>query len=261
MSIVAQDRSLTLTQSPGTNRPCPPTPGEGGSGIRFVLRLLDRYGPAAAVHYVAYRALSRLLHYRAFVGVVTTMDAMRLDSDIPLPEGYRSGFVTVNELGQYVDDPGNDLSPGFLEEFRQRGCCCYGIFHGERLVSYSFYAHKPVSIDAELMMHFDPRFTYVYKSFTLREHRGLQLHSIGMSRVLHDLRTRDESEGLIAYVESTNYGSLRSGARMGHREFGVIRYVRLFGRGRLWRSPGCAAFGFQITLRELEVGQTDGVPT
>jgi hypothetical protein len=53
-------------------------------------------------------------------------------------------------------------------------------------------------------------------------------------------------DGMLSHVESTNFDSLKSAARMGAEMFGSICVVRIFGRHFAFSSPGCRRFDFRI---------------
>jgi hypothetical protein len=85
----------------------------------------------------------------------------------------------------------------------------------------------------------------MYKGFTGRDYRGQRLHAIGMTRALQHYLDGGYG-GIVSYVESTNFDSLKSCARMGYRVFGSIYAVELLGRWFAFSSPGCARFGFRV---------------
>jgi hypothetical protein len=85
----------------------------------------------------------------------------------------------------------------------------------------------------------------MYKGYTHPKYRGRRLHAIGMTRALQAYQER-AYKGLISYVESNNYSSLKSVYRMGYVDFGRIYVARIFGRYYLWATPGCRAFGFEL---------------
>ena len=62
-------------------------------------------------------------------------------------------------------------------------------------------------------------------------------------------------KGLVSYVESNNFDSLKSVSRMGYEKFGSIYLMRAFGRYLIHVSPGCERFGFAIEEREGELAE------
>ncbi len=53
-------------------------------------------------------------------------------------------------------------------------------------------------------------------------------------------------KGMVSYVESTNFDSLKSCARMGCRVFGSVSVVEIEQPQFAYASPGCARFGFRF---------------
>jgi hypothetical protein len=87
----------------------------------------------------------------------------------------------------------------------------------------------------------------MYKGFTAERYRGRRLHAIAKSYALRHFLNRGY-RGVISYVDSTNFRSLRSNARMGGAKFGSIYLVHLFGRWFTFATPGCRRFGFHIEV-------------
>jgi hypothetical protein len=85
----------------------------------------------------------------------------------------------------------------------------------------------------------------MYKGFTDSRYRGQRLHAIGMTRALEHYLSKGFG-GIVSYVESTNFDSLKSCFRMGYRVFGSIYVVRIFGRDFAFSSPGCRRFDFRV---------------
>jgi L-amino acid N-acyltransferase YncA len=86
---------------------------------------------------------------------------------------------------------------------------------------------------------------YMYKGFTDDNYRGQRLHAIGMTRALRYYLATGH-RGIVSYVESTNFDSLKSCFRMGYEAFGTVYLLKLFGRWFSVSSPGCRRFGFRV---------------
>jgi L-amino acid N-acyltransferase YncA len=84
----------------------------------------------------------------------------------------------------------------------------------------------------------------MFKGYTVPAHRGKRLHAVGMCRALRDF-AQAGGRGLVSYVASNNFASLKSTARMGYRLFGDVYLVRAAGRSFAYASPGCRAYGFK----------------
>src|SRR5437667_315175 len=82
--------------------------------------------------------------------------------------------------------------------------------------AYGWYASAATPVAPGLVLHFAPGYVYMYKGFTHDLHRGKRLHAIGMTRALQHYRSSG-FKGVVSYVESSNFDSLKSCARMGYR--------------------------------------------
>jgi hypothetical protein len=92
----------------------------------------------------------------------------------------------------------------------------------------------------------------MYKGFTDPRHRGQRLHAIGMTRALQHYRSAGY-RGIVSYVESTNFDSLKSCFRMGYAMFGSVYMVKLFGHWLTFSSPGCWRFDFRVLPKGYRV--------
>jgi hypothetical protein len=202
-----------------------------------------RHGIGAALHDVECRVLNK----------VTRIDILRAmvvePGDVTDPEmfqapGYTGRFVETGELEGYARAGEHDLDPDFLAEARRRGDLCHAMFQGDALVSYGWYARQPTPIDDHFVLHFDPAYTYMFKGYTVPAQRGRRLHAVGMCQALHAFG-EDGCRGLVSYVASNNFSSLKSTARLGYRVFGDLYLVRAAGRSFTYASPGCRAYGFK----------------
>lgn len=115
------------------------------------------------------------------------------------------------------------------------------------LTSYGWYSTRPTEAGPGLVLHFDPAYAYMYKGFTLPRFRGHRLHAIGMASAL-EAYTREGSKGLVSYVESSNFASLRSCVRMGYQTFGHVVFVKTK-NGCVSRVMGrCKEYGFHVEV-------------
>jgi len=110
-------------------------------------------------------------------------------------------------------------------------------------------ANKDLKGDAlgteELSLRFSPQWAYMYKGFTRPEYRGQRLHAIGMALAMME-HSREGCHGLVSYVESNNYNSLKSCYRMGYVKAGTIVALRVGGRYLIRVGRGCAPFGLGL---------------
>ena len=105
--------------------------------------------------------------------------------------------------------------------------------------------HRPPIGLPGVLLFFDPHWVYRYKDYTHPEYRGRRLHAIGTALGLAHYRSRGFL-GAIAYVESTNFESLKSCFRAGHQPFGAICVLRILDQVLVLPSPGRARLGFRL---------------
>jgi hypothetical protein len=166
---------------------------------------------------------------------------------------FECRFVTLSELRRWSSDPAYELDEEFLKQAAQEEHECFGILDGGLLVSYGWYSRRSTDLDEGWQLHFECRFVYMFKGFTLPAYRGQRLHAVGMGRALRLYRERGV-RGIVSYVDAHNLASLKSCDRMGYQPFGQIW---LWGRAASWLSGGCRAFGFAVDRR---VSSPDGAP-
>jgi hypothetical protein len=230
--------------------------------VQKAFRKRQRHGIGALLHLLCIRLINRLVPFKILRGeYVTTVDA----GLIGYPPHYTPSFLAPRALHDFAADPATEMSRAFVDDALRNGDECYAICDGEKLAAYGWYSTRPTPIKpSELVLHFAEGYVYMYKGFTEPHYRGQRLHGIGKTRALqHYLESG--YRGMLSYVESTNFESLKSNARMGARVFGSIYVLQLFGRWFTFSSPGCKAFDFRVatterpapsSARELQSGVT-----
>ena len=202
-----------------------------------------RHGVARAGYSLALKAVSRIVPLKILRGVIIERP---LPEFLACPEGYTPGFLSPEQLSGFSCDAGTGLSPGFVEEAVSKGDECFGILRDGTLAAYGWYSSRPTRIDPpELRLRFRYDYVYMYNGYTHPRHRGLRLHAIGMTMALREYLKRGR-KGLVSYVESNNFDSLKSCRRMGYARFGSIYIVRVSGRYRALSSLGCRRLGFRV---------------
>lgn len=200
------------------------------------------FGWPAALQAVAQGAVNRVVFFRVLKCVqVSEVDPRYLAID----PRFEHRFLDAATLRRFSEDPKYDLSPEFLDEALGKGDQCYGILDGDRLASFGWYSVVPTKISDDLRFHFDPRYVYMYKGFTDPDYRGQRLHALGMTWALKLLRERG-AEGLVSYVDATNFDSLRSCYRMGYRDVGQLYCLRAGERYWIRADAGCRKAGVSL---------------
>lgn len=238
----------TMSQSHG---------GPGGAALGRIRGSLAAFGLANTIHDLAVRAANRVVLLKVLKGV--TID--RVDpAFVGCPEPYRPMFLDAATLRALSGDPANELPEAFLDEALAKGDECYGFLAGDDLAAYGWYTTQPTRLEQPgLTLHFSSEYVYMYKGFTHPRHRGQRLHAIGMTRALQQYLSRG-SKGLVSYVESNNFGSLKSVFRMGYREFGWICLLRVGGRTFTHASAGCRPYRFAIEREPAESAAAPSAP-
>ncbi|HEX3765867.1 MAG TPA: GNAT family N-acetyltransferase [Kofleriaceae bacterium] len=205
------------------------------------------FGWPAALHAAAHGAIKRF----AFVRVLQCVQVCEVDADyLALDPRFEHGFLDTDTLRRFSADPRYDLAPEFLDEASAKGDQCYGILDGDRLVSFGWYSMVPTKISDDLRFCFDQRYMYMYKGFTDPDYRGQRLHARGMTLALHRFRERG-ARGLVSYVDTTNFDSLRSCYRMGYSDVGKIYCLRAADHYWIHADAACRSVG--VAVEEMTV--------
>lgn len=225
--------------------------------IDYTRDIALNFGPMAALHDIAYRAANRLTEAMLLQGIkldLNTLDPDYLETELP-PDSVRWGFLGEAELVPRARAGEAELDLPFVEQALAKGDLCYGVIDGGAgagngsgtLASYGWYSSRPTPVSEGLTLHFDPTYAYMYKGFTLPAYRGKRLHGIGMARALEALVAQGK-KGLVSYVKSNNFASLKSCYRMGYGDFGQIVVARLNGRYVTYATKGCAEYAFRVEV-------------
>jgi len=209
--------------------------------LETVLRKIGRHGIGATAYEAAIKALGAVVDFKILRGVfVAHPEAAFLECP------YQAKLIDERALRDFARDPANEMSSEFLDEAIARGDQCYGIVDRGRLAAYGWYAFgsTPIGIPGA-MLCYRRGYVYMYKGFTHGDYRGQRLHAIGMTRALRHYRSRGYA-GIVSYVESSNFDSLKSCFRMGYVVFGTVIIVRAFGRYRSFATPGCKKYDFRV---------------
>jgi hypothetical protein len=211
--------------------------------VQAALLEVRRHGWRRALYHGLLRAINSVVLFKILRGVwIERVD----DAFLTCPERYTAGFLSEKRLRDFSRDPDNGMPESFLDEALSKGDECFALCEGGTLAAYGWYASTPTRIDPpDLLLQFSGEYVYMYKGFTHTRHRGKRLHAIGMTMALQHYLSRG-SRGLVSYVESDNFDSLKSVFRMGYAAFGSVYVLRIFGRTLTYSSPGCGTFGFRV---------------
>lgn len=200
------------------------------------------FGWPAALQAVVQRAVKRI----AFLRVLKCVRVSQADPRyLAIDPRFQHGFLDEATLQRFSEDPRYDLSPQFLDEALAKGDRCYGILEGDRLASFGWYSAVSTRISDDLRFCFDRRYVYMYKGFTDPDYRGQRLHALGMTWALTQFLEHG-AEGLVSYVDATNFDSLRSCYRMGYTDVGQIYCLRAGTQYWIHADAGCRGAGVSL---------------
>lgn len=208
---------------------------------------LQYFGIWATLYDLIFRAINCVVYYKTLKCLeITTPDPRYLNHGEP----YKCLFLDKPMLMGFSKNDGCEMSENFLRHALGKGDECFGILDGDTLASYGWYSNSPTAISSELVLHFSDEYIYMYKGFTRNEYRGQRLHAIGMTVALKEYLSRG-FKGLVSYVESTNFSSLKSVYRMGYKDFGKLYILKIFGKYLIHSSRGCREYGFRPERRRV----------
>lgn len=215
--------------------------------LRYYRDSVLRHGLGPTLCHAAYRAANHLTEVAVWDALVITPDMLD-ERSLPRSDRVRGRMVEAAEMRPYVRDPENRLTDRFIDEAAARGDRCYVLFDGDTIANYGWYSSRPMrltEVRAAPLLHFDPSYAYMYHTFTRPEHRGRRLNAVGIAAALEEC-SRAGLSGLLAYVVSSNFASLKSCERLGFQTFGHL-IILTVGVHQVWRvTPGCKKYGFRV---------------
>ena len=212
------------------------------SVISSVQRAVRNHGVLAATYDVLVRSMNRFVYLKSFQCIVIE----RVNPEFStLPAHLNYVRLEGTRLCLFGGVKENELPEGFVRDALAKGDECYAILDGNTLASYGWYSKTPTLVDRDLRLHFNPQYVYRYKGFTSEPYRGQRLHAIGMMLGLNEYLNRG-FKGLVAYVESNNFNCLKSCYRVGYKNCGHMRVLRLAGRYFIQNRQSCIDYGLEL---------------
>ncbi len=210
-------------------------------------RIKKGFGYRGVIHALRYSAVNKIIFYRQLQGMIVTMETLN-PKYLKGNDAYTHTFLNEQQLRRYGKDPQTEMSETFLNRVLPKGDRCFAILDGETLASYGWYSTKPTAINPELDLYFDDRWVYMFKGYTHPSYRGQRLHAIGMAKALEAF-TKEGYKGLISYVATNNFASLKSVYRMGYVNIGKVKIYRIFGKFIIKADEGCEKYKFTVKPR------------
>jgi len=211
---------------------------------------VKNFGVRKTLYDITFRAINRFLFFKVLRCMkIDSVDQHYLGSN----NGYQYTFLGGDKLIAFTENKEYELSEEVVLRALKKGDECYGILDGPTLASYGWYSNKPTEIafgptksgGEDLQLHFSGEYVYMYSGYTHDRYRGQRLHAIGMTRALEEYLGKG-FKGLVSFVESNNYSSLKSVYRMGYKDFGKVYILRIFGKHIIRSSKGCKKYQFRV---------------
>ena len=204
---------------------------------------LQRWGWLRTAYLLAMRAAAKFIGLHIFV--VRTKSAA-LDVDVPGELGdLEFRRLDIEELMALVDKAEVELDSDFLQAAHERSDMAFGAFDKSLLTAYTWRSVKTTPCTEGVWVRVERPYAYSYKSFTRPAYRGMHIAPalvLYADKEMLKLGYTDRA----AYVEVTNFASLKLGAHMGSHPIGHIGFLNWFGRYFFFRSKRVADIGFEF---------------
>lgn len=146
---------------------------------------------------------------------------------------------------------GLGYSRPFAVEALSRGDRCFGVFEGNHLLWYCWYARETAPVFDDVDAAADFPFLYAYNAHTDAGHRGRGLHRIGVALSARFF-AREGYRAFTAYIEAHNVAPLIAARSMGERFVGFVAVHQTAGRSRWLATRGCRKAAFRLQRRLVE---------
>jgi len=215
--------------------------------LHSIRRTAHHHGHLQAIHDVAMRSLNKCVYFKTVQYIVIDEINQR---HLVLPDHLRFARLEPPELLTITENPDYETSASFVQYALGKGDECYAILDRNIVASYGWYARNATLMyPDEIVLHFDAKYVYMYKGFTLHRYRGQRLHAIGMTRALAEYQSRG-FKGLVSCVESNNFDSLKSCYRMGYRDCGRTHVARIGGKYLIRMQSECKSYGISLRVND-----------
>ena len=216
-------------------------------GIRRIATGLKQYGPVQVAEDIALRGVNRIIFFKV-------LHCMKVDNVAPRyltpPDAYSGAFLDYEQLIKVAGQPEWELSHAFLDQALAKADQCYGFRRNGVLAAYQWYSTEPTDTGwRNLAVNFSNDYVYMYKGFTHPDHRGNRLYPIGVTTALAHYLSLGY-KGILSFVESNNFASLRACYQMGYRDFGKMYVIDVLDRCRIFADASCEQYDFRLQAKQ-----------
>lgn len=198
----------------------------------------------------SFASVARRFSTHVFVVTSHPFGDVHADSIDPSAGSLEGRLLTSDEVLQFFTrSEGFSYSRSFALDALSREDRCFGIFEGERLLWYCWYARRaaPVFDDVDVVADFP--YLYAYNAHTDADHRGRGLHRIGIDRSARFFATEGYC-AFTAYMEAHNLAPQIAAQRMGETIVGFVALCRVSDSVRWLATRGCRDGAFRLQRRQ-----------
>lgn len=170
----------------------------------------------------------------------------------PNVDGLEGRLLTCDEVVQFFTrTDGFSYSRSFALEALSRDDRCFGIFEGERLLWYCWYARAAAPVFDDVDVVADLPYLYAYNAHTDADHRGRGLHRIGVQLSARFFAS-EGYRAFTAYMEAHNLAPQIAAQRMGETIVGFVALYRASDRVRWFATRACRNGAFRLQRRRAK---------
>lgn len=204
---------------------------------------LRRWGWLRTAYLLAMRAAARFFGIHVFV-VRTKSAAVEVGDPGELGD-LEFRRLDIEELMALVDKAELELDSDFLRAARERGDMAFGALDKSLLTAYTWRSVTSTPYTDDVWVRVERPYAYSYKSYTRPAYRGRQIAPALVLYADQEMLKLGYTDRA-AYVEVTNFASLKLGVHMGSHPIGHIGFLNWFGRYFFFRSKAVADIGFEF---------------
>lgn len=221
--------------------------------IELVKKTIKYHGVPSALYQIGLKAVNKVLPFKILTCVLVTemkpssKEKNKDNSDqTENPSKFQQLFLDEEQLKSFSVERENELPMNFLMSAIQKGDECLGIIDDGALAGYGWYSNCATITDVhDLHFCFDPSYMYAYKGFTKYEYRGQRLQGMRLRSALDHYHQKG-FDGIVYYIESDNFDSLKSCYRLGFKKVGSIAVLKAFGKVFHYHSRSCLKHNIRL---------------
>lgn len=160
---------------------------------------------------------------------------------------YQDKFLSPEEVAEFMQVAITRL-PGYVAEVGiNKNDECLGLLDNGHLINYCWYSDLPTRLSHDLEVHFSNEYKYAYRSYTIVPFRGQRLQGLNLYRALQFYQKKG-FKGVVAYVDSNNFNSIRSLNHLGFQFFARIIILKIWNTYYIFQPRQSNPYQFSVQL-------------